>query len=171
MLKVIVEGNSSDQKTIFELEQEKDNWFVNKDQFDGDVVRIHENQYHVIWKNKSYNVEILDSNPSEKIYQLVINGQHFTTNVKNQFDLLLEGMGMQAKSVQKINHIKAPMPGLIQSIAVAEGDHVSKGDTLLVLVAMKMENVIKSSGDGIIKTLKIKAGETVEKNQVMLEFQ
>ena len=171
MLKVIVEGNSSDQKTTFELEQEKDNWFIDKDQFDGDVVRINENQYHVIWKNKSYNVEILDSNPSEKIYQLVINGQLFTTNVKDQFDLLLEGMGMQAKTAQKINHIKAPMPGLIQSISVAEGDHVSKGDTLLVLVAMKMENVIKSSGDGTIKTLKIKAGETVEKNQVMLEFQ
>lgn len=171
MLKVIVEGNSSDQKTTFELEQEKDNWFIDKNQFDGDVVRIDKNRYHVIWKNKSYNVEILDSNSSEKIYQLVINGQHFTTNVKDQFDLLLEGMGMQAKPAQKINHIKAPMPGLIQSIAVGEGDHVSKGDTLLVLVAMKMENVIKSSGDGIIKTLKIKAGETVEKNQVMLEFQ
>ena len=173
MLKVIVEGNHSgeDQEKVFELEQEKDNWFINKDLFSGDVVRIRENHYHVIWNNQSYNIEVIDSNIPEKTYRLLINGQHFTTTVKDQVDLLLEGMGMQVKPVQKINHVKAPMPGLIQSIAVAEGDIVSKGDTLLVLVAMKMENVIKSAGDGIVKSLKVKAGETVEKNQVMLEFQ
>jgi biotin carboxyl carrier protein len=62
------------------------------------------------------------------------------------------------------------MPGLIQSIAVAEGDSIAKGDNLLVLVAMKMENVIKSSGSGIIKTLKVMPGQIVEKNQVLLEF-
>jgi biotin carboxyl carrier protein len=46
------------------------------------------------------------------------------------------------------------MPGLIQSVAVSEGDLIHKGDTLLILVAMKMENVIKSSGSGVIKSLK-----------------
>jgi biotin carboxyl carrier protein len=77
---------------------------------------------------------------------------------------------MQNGPSQKINNVKAPMPGLIQSIAVAEGDSISKGDNLLVLVAMKMENVIKSSGSGVIKTLKVMSGQIVEKNQVLLEF-
>ncbi len=63
------------------------------------------------------------------------------------------------------------MPGLIQSIAVEPGQEVHKGDTLLVLVAMKMENIIKSPGTGIVKTLKITAGQIVEKNQVLVEFQ
>ncbi|WP_221394212.1 acetyl-CoA carboxylase biotin carboxyl carrier protein subunit [Dyadobacter sp. NIV53] len=176
MLKVIVDGDYSgedqpDQKNIFELVQEKDKWFINQKLFSGDLVRIRENHYHVIWNNQSYNIEVIESSHSEKTYQLLINGRHFTTTVKDQVDLLLEGMGMQAKQAQKINHVKAPMPGLIQSIAVSEGDLVNKGDTLLVLVAMKMENVIKSAGDGKVKSLKVKAGETVEKNQVMLEFQ
>lgn len=173
MLKVTVEGNHSgeEQEKVFELEQEKDNWFINKNLFSGDLVRIRENHYHVIWNNKSYNIEVIDSNYSEKTYRILINGQLFTTTVKDQVDLLLEGMGIQAKPAQKINHVKAPMPGLIQSIAISEGDLVSKGDTLLVLVAMKMENVIKSAGDGIVKSLMVKAGESVEKNQVMLEFQ
>ena len=173
MLKVIVEGNHSgeDQEKVFELEQEKDNWFINKDLFSGDVVRIRENHYHVIWNNQSYNIEVIDSNFADKTFQLLINGQLLKTAAKDQFDLLLESMGMQAKAVQKINNVKAPMPGLIQSVAVAEGDAVSKGDTLLVLVAMKMENVIKSAGDGIVKSLKVTSGEIVEKNQVMLEFQ
>ena len=185
MLKINVEGDHRsgnhsggehssdrpDQKKVFELELEKNNWFIDKDLFNGDIVRIRENHYHAIWNNQSYNIEVIYANHSEKTYRLLINGQHFTTTIKDQFDLLLEGMGMQAKPAQKINHVKAPMPGMIQSIAIAEGNEVKKGDTLLVLVAMKMENVIKSAGDGIVKSLKVKAGETVEKNQVMLEFQ
>lgn len=180
MLKVTVEEShrsggdksesQSDPSNTFELEKEKEGWFIDKDLFNGDIARLNKNQYHVIWNNQSYNIEVIDSNPADKTFQLLINGQHFNTTVKDQFDLLLEGMGMQAKATQKINHIKAPMPGLIQSIAVAAGDKVNKGDTLLVLVAMKMENVIKSSGEGIVKSLKITAGQIVEKNQVMLEF-
>ena len=102
---------------------------------------------------------------------MLINGQSYNTSVKDQFDLLLEGLGMQATDVKKINNLKAPMPGLIQSIAVEPGQEIQKGDTLLVLVAMKMENIIKSSGDGIVKNLKITPGEIVEKNQVLIEFQ
>ena len=178
MLKIKVEENESgsgnqsagDQK-IFELENEKDNWTIDKVLFDGDIVKLRDNHYHAIWNNKSYNIEVIDSNVADKTFQLLINGQLLKTAAKDQFDLLLESMGMQAKAVQKINNVKAPMPGLIQSVAVAEGDAVSKGDTLLVLVAMKMENVIKSAGDGVVKSLKVTSGEIVEKNQVMLEFQ
>lgn len=177
MLKVTVEGSHSlkegqhDPENVFELDQKQDQWLINKELFNGDIVRIRENHYHVIWKNQSYNVELINFNHPEKTYQLLINGRLFTTTVKDQFDVLLEGMGMQSKPIQKINNIKAPMPGLIQSIAVTEGDQVNKGDTLLVLVAMKMENVIKSSGEGTVKSLKVSAGEIVEKNQVMLEFE
>jgi len=179
MLKITVEGDYpvsnepllAGQENIFEVEKVKDSWTIDNASFEGDIVKLRENHYHAVWNNKSYNIEVINSNLPEKTFQILINGQLLTTSTKDQFDLLLEGMGMQAKTVQKINHVKAPMPGLIQSIAVSEGDQVSKGDTLLVLVAMKMENVIKSSGDGIVKSLKVSAGETVEKNQVMLEFQ
>jgi biotin carboxyl carrier protein len=113
---------------------------------------------------------LLDFNAVEKSYHLLINGAHFYTKAKDELDVLLEGMGLQNNVSNKINNVKAPMPGLIQSVAVSEGDAIKKGDILLVLVAMKMENTIKSSGEGIVKTLKVAAGETVEKNQVLLEF-
>jgi acetyl/propionyl-CoA carboxylase alpha subunit len=172
MLKVTVENDEASLgKSSFDVEQQGANWLVNNEIFSGDIVRLSESRYHIIWNNKSYNVEILRSNISDKSIDILINGRKYSTTTKDRIDLLLEGMGIQTQSVQKINHIKAPMPGLIQSISVVEGDHVTKGDTLLVLVAMKMENVIKATGDGIVKTLKVSAGETVEKNQVMLEFQ
>jgi biotin carboxyl carrier protein len=62
------------------------------------------------------------------------------------------------------------MPGLIIDLRVKEGDQVKAGDPLLILEAMKMENIIKASGDSIVKSLKVKKGETVEKNQVLIEF-
>lgn len=175
MLKVKVGGKTIDNGVSddisFEIKQQEDQWLIGDNIFDGDVVRISENLYHVIWKNRSFNVEVIESNVAEKTFKLLINGNLYETSVKDQFDLLLEGLGMQATAVKKINNLKAPMPGLIQSIAVEPGQGVQKGETLLVLVAMKMENIIKSAGDGVVKTLKIVPGEIVEKNQVLIEFQ
>lgn len=155
----------------FEIKQKEDQWLIGENVFDGDVVRISERLYHVIWKNRSFNVEVAEGNMAEKTFKLLINGQPYETSVKDQFALLLEGLGMQGTAARKINNLKAPMPGLIQSVAVEPGQEVHKGDTLLVLVAMKMENMIKSTGDGIVKNLKIIPGEIVEKNQVLIEFQ
>jgi len=175
MLKVKVGGQTGEEGITdgvsFEVKQQDDQWLIGENIFDGDVVRISEKVYHIIWKNRSFNVEVAESNVAEKTFKLLINGRPYETSVKDQFDLLLEGLGMQAAAVKKINNLKAPMPGLIQSIAVAPGQEVQKGDTLLVLVAMKMENIIKSSGIGVVKTLKIIPGEIVEKNQVLIEFQ
>jgi biotin carboxyl carrier protein len=164
------EGGLSNKRT-FEIDQTKTGWTIDNALFNGDVEPILENRYHVIWKNKSYNIEILEKSQEEKSVHLLINGVHFYTSAKNRLDLLLEGMGLESSSAQKPNNVKAPMPGLIQSIAVAEGDHLNKGDTLLVLVAMKMENIIKASGNGVVKSIKVASGEIVEKNQVLLEFQ
>lgn len=174
MLKVNVgnkpQAEQPENNHAFEIDQRKEGWFINGNAFDGDIAALGGNRFHVIWQNKSYNIEVIDRNPAEKTTHLLINGQHYHTTAKDDLDLLLEKMGMQNGSAQKINNVKAPMPGLIQSIAVAEGDSIAKGDNLLVLVAMKMENVIKSSGSGVIKTLKVTPGQIVEKNQVLLEF-
>jgi biotin carboxyl carrier protein len=170
MLKVTV-GNGSSEESILELQLRKDQWFIGDKAFDGDIVKIRENHFHVIWKNRSFSVELVESGNSGKSYQFLINGDLYHTNARDQLDLLLEGLGMNKSSANKLNHVKAPMPGLIQSVFVQVGDEVGKGDNLLVLVAMKMENVIKAAGSGVVKSLKILPGEIVEKNQVLLEFQ
>jgi biotin carboxyl carrier protein len=169
MLKVSVK-DSSLKETLLELNQQKDQLLIHDELFDGDIVKIYEGQYHVIWKNRSFSIEVIEADPATKSFRLLINGQIFNTSAKDEFDLLLEGLGMQAGTAQKINHIKAPMPGLIQSVMINEGDEVQKGDALLVLVAMKMENAIRATGSGIVKSLKIVPGQIVEKGQVLLEF-
>ncbi len=62
------------------------------------------------------------------------------------------------------------MPGLIIDLRVKDGDAVMPGDPLLILEAMKMENMIKASAAGIVKSVKVKKGDSVEKNQVLIEF-
>jgi biotin carboxyl carrier protein len=90
--------------------------------------------------------------------------------MQDKFDLLLEKMGMNASASGKVNNIKAPMPGLIIDLRVKDGDLVKAGDPLLILEAMKMENIIKSPGEGVVKSVKVKKGAGVEKGQVLIEF-
>ncbi len=165
MLKIKV--NDSQE---FEVKQEKDGWYLNDALFDGDVAQLSPHHFHVIWQNRSFNVEVVEHDATTKKTTLKINGQLLTSSAKNRFDLLLESMGMSQAVSSKINEIKAPMPGLIQNIAVQVGDIVQKGDTLLVLVAMKMENAIKAPAEATVKTIRTEAGSSVEKNQVLIEF-
>ena len=62
------------------------------------------------------------------------------------------------------------MPGMVLNILVTEGQDIKKGDPLIVLEAMKMENVLKSPTDGIVKKINVNKGIAVEKNQVLIQF-
>jgi biotin carboxyl carrier protein len=82
----------------------------------------------------------------------------------------LHNLGLDNIAAKKINDIKAPMPGMVLNILVGEGQQVKKGDSLLVLEAMKMENVLKSPTDGMIKKVVAIKGTAVEKNQLLIQF-
>ena len=113
----------------------------------------------------------MEANYADKIFKIKVNGAIYDLAAKDRFDLLLEKMGMNNAAKNKLNHIKAPMPGLIWEIKVQPGDVVQAGDVVLVLVAMKMENAIKSPGEGVVKSVKVQQGNTVDKNQVLVEFE
>jgi propionyl-CoA carboxylase alpha chain len=66
--------------------------------------------------------------------------------------------------------VKCPMPGLVVSIAVTEGQEVKVGETLAVVEAMKMENILRAERDGVVKAIHVRAGESLAVDQAMLEF-
>jgi len=70
-----------------------------------------------------------------------------------------------------VNEVKAPMPGLLLNVMVKPGNQVFKGDNLLVLEAMKMENMIKSPTDGVVKSIEVEKSSAVDKNQVLIKFE
>jgi biotin carboxyl carrier protein len=128
-------------------------------------------EYAVTIDGQTSKVEVVASNYKEKSFTLLIQGKKYKAQASDEFDLLLKKMGFDASSSQKVKELKAPMPGMVLSIPVAEGDSVNKGDTLLVLEAMKMENSIKSAGPGKIKQILAQKGKPVEKNQVLIVFE
>lgn len=136
----------------------------------GDLLKVSENQYHLLYQTKSYNIEIISINALEKTMVLKINAQKFTLQLKDKYDELLHNLGLDTLAGKKINDIKAPMPGMVLNILVSEGQEVKKGDALLVLEAMKMENILKSPSDGVIKKVVAIKGNAVEKNQLLIQF-
>ena len=137
---------------------------VNGKPFALDVQRVSDNIYHVIRDHRSFEVEMLDEG------KVRINGTIYATEAVDRFDALLKQLGMDKGAAGKVAEVKAPMPGLVLKIIAQAGTAVSKGDALLVLEAMKMENVIKSPTDGTIASIEVQQGKTVEKNQVMVRF-
>jgi biotin carboxyl carrier protein len=167
MLKATVNGKQ------FAIEPEKANPFkglIEGLAYELDATGAPETGMSVLYNNKSYTVVLTHADRETKQYTLYINGSKYTISLKDKLDDLLAGMGLTAGVAAKLNNIKAPMPGLVINVLVAEGDTITKGDALLVLEAMKMENIIKSPGEGVVKKININKGQAVEKNQVLIEI-
>lgn len=154
----------------FEIVPTEDGLLINGQPFQWDLVKITNGYFHILYQNKSYRAEIVSTDAATKTSTIKINGHSYTVLLKDKFDLLLEKMGMNAAAGSKLNTIKAPMPGLIFDLKVKAGDSVKAGDQLVILEAMKMENIIKSPGEGTVKNVKVKKGDSVEKGQVLIEF-
>ena len=155
----------------FAITAENSTILVNDEVVILDRAVLNDKSTHVIYQNRSYTIEMVSFDKTEKTATIKVNRSIYKVAVEDQFDQLLKQLGMDNLAAAKVQQIKAPMPGLVLNILVAEGDDVKKGDNLLVLEAMKMENMIKSPTDGIIKKIRIKQGEKVDKNEVLITFQ
>jgi biotin carboxyl carrier protein len=138
--------------------------------FDWDLVAT-ASGYHVVHQGRSYDITVLRAHNPEKSYQFRINGQVYEVRVQDELDQLMRRLGLDKPSGPKINQIKAPMPGLVLKLFAEVGQTVQKGESVLILEAMKMENVIKAPGDGKIKSVSVQQGSPVEKNQVLIELE
>lgn len=169
MYSITVNGNKT-VKTDLKLSDSNFEGTLNDALIKGDIMKISPYQYHILHNNKSYNVDVVKLNVEEKSLVLKVNSVKFTLQLKDKYDELLHSLGLDNLAAKKVNEIKAPMPGMVLRVLVSEGDEVKKGDALLVLEAMKMENILKSPTDGIIKKIAAVKGVAVEKNQLLIQF-
>ena len=131
-----------------------------------------ENHFHLLDEaNTAFQVELVSADYRAKAFVFKVNGNLYTTKISDKYDQLVQKLGLKVGGNQKINDLKAPMPGLVIDIAVSVGQQVFKGEKLLILEAMKMENVIKAAADVTIKAIHITKGQAVDKSQLLLEFE
>lgn len=138
--------------------------------FNSEIIKVRDGVFHIIKDYKSYTVEIVKQIPEEKKLTVKINNTSYNLSIKDKYDELLHNLGLDTLTSKKVNDIKAPMPGMVFKILVEEGQEIKKGDPLIILEAMKMENVLKSPTDGTIKKIAVKTGIAVEKNQILIHF-
>ncbi|WP_223826584.1 acetyl-CoA carboxylase biotin carboxyl carrier protein subunit [Flagellimonas sp. S3867] len=136
-----------------------------------DILKTGNNTYHILKNGAAFKIEITVSDYPNGLYSVKVNGSEYQTSIGTPLDELIKKMGFASNGSKNINSISAPMPGLILSISVEEGQEVEEDQQLLVLEAMKMENIITSPRKGVVKKVAVKQGDAVDKQQLLIEFQ
>jgi biotin carboxyl carrier protein len=121
--------------------------------------------YSLIVDGKSHEAYVA---PGDENWQVLLRGRLFPILVEDEREKRLRSAAGGGAAETGEFHLKAPMPGLVVAIRVAEGQPVKKGELLLILESMKMQNELKSPRDGTIGRVRVKPGETVEQKQTLL---
>ena len=136
-----------------------------------DLLPISDREFHIIHDGRSYHATLLNADWNLRSIQIQVNGQNFEVRLEDRFDRLVKQLGLKANNLKKVKEIKAPMPGLVLKTEVEAGQHIETDDVLLILEAMKMENVIKALAPGQVKIIHVEQGQAVEKGQILIEME
>lgn len=156
---------------VFQVEGSSlDGW--NAPGFSGNI-KVEGDSFHGFYveiKGERIRASIIEVDFRLRTVVLLIQHHRIELRVQDAQDLQLLALGLPDPAGKKATDLKSPMPGLVLSIPVKTGDLVRKGDPLLILEAMKMENVLKAPGDLLVSEIKVFQGQAVEKNQPLILF-
>lgn len=126
------------------------------------------NQLTFLFKNKRYTAEIQELSGDGREMKLILNSTPFVLKIQDDLDQLVDSMGMNTSVVEAEGDLISPMPGLVLDVKVEEGSQVNVGDPIIILEAMKMENLLQAPISGVVKSVKVSNGESVDKNQLLV---
>jgi biotin carboxyl carrier protein len=133
------------------------------------LLNLEKEKYLLRLGTKFYEISYSDHSDNE--YRVQINNHSLKASIRTSLEEKAYQLISQSQSSE--NHktvIKSPMPGLVLKINSSVGDKVSKGETVLILEAMKMENEIKSPVNGIIFEINVEQGTAIEKNKILFSL-
>ncbi|MEO6834124.1 MAG: biotin/lipoyl-containing protein [Chitinophagaceae bacterium] len=166
MLQTTVNG-----KYQFALASEDGQWLLDSQPVSIDIQKTKSGLISVLHEGKSYEAFIENINLETKEVSVGVNSQRYTVAIQEPIDQLLKSMGLDLNAGKKAEALKAPMPGMILKILVSPGQQITKGEALIILEAMKMENVLKAASDATIKNIRAVENTAVEKGTVLIEFE
>lgn len=106
--------------------------------------------------------------PDEDRWEVHLNGIQYRVVVEDEREKRLRSSFGSGPEQTGEYYLKAPMPGLVISIPVSDGQEISQGEVLVILESMKMQNELKSPRDGKISRIRVKEGDSVERKQTLL---
>ena len=121
--------------------------------------------YSLIVNGKSVDANVY---PNEEDWQVIFQGNLFSATVEDEREKRLRAALGGRVAENEDYHLKAPMPGMVISIPVNEGQTIQKGDVLVVLESMKMQNELRSPRNGKVTRMRVKAGDRVEYKETLL---
>jgi len=124
--------------------------------------------YSMLIDGKSYESYVYET---EEGWQVLTRGRQYNLTIEDEREKRLRTAAGAGVAESGEYHMKAPMPGLVVSIPVSEGDKVEKGQVILILESMKMQNELKSPKAGTVGRIRVKQGEKVEQRQALLSVQ
>lgn len=139
--------------------------------YDISIDKINSNELSFTNGETKFNAQLHNINWEQNEITLYINGKRVTFEIHTPIDIFLSNIGIDTHAKTKIKNIKASMPGLISKVLVQENQEVETGETLFILEAMKMENVFKAPMAAKIKKINMQQGDTVVKNQELIQFE
>lgn len=152
----------------FQVQRKGEQLLLNDRIADWSCEFLPDHSFSILYGTKSFRAELLELDQIAKSLILKVEGEIYTVQIAEPLDELLSAMGLHERADHKANQIKAPMPGLVLNVLVTEGQQVKKGDAVLILEAMKMENVFKSPEDATVKEIRVSVNAAVEKGQVLM---
>jgi biotin carboxyl carrier protein len=158
-------------KFNFTIRQEDGNWIIGDKQACIDISEANGGVLSILYNGKSYEAIVEETDRKAKTVRLVIDGQRYNVAIREPIDSLLHELGLDVAAGKKLEPIKAPMPGMVLKVLVAAGQRIEKGDGLLILEAMKMENVLKAPAAATIKGVRIAERTAVGKGDVLIDLE
>lgn len=156
--------------TVIEKANEKGHYTIDGSSKVAEVLALGEKTFLVHNNQTPVEIHVLSFDKEQKKAVMLVNGKKVQLSGEDDMDRLLKQLGMDSGGAKKMKELKAPMPGLVVKIEVKPGDEVQKDQPLVILEAMKMENVLKAVGNATVASVEVKQGQAVEKNQVMIKF-
>ncbi|MEL7589647.1 MAG: acetyl-CoA carboxylase biotin carboxyl carrier protein subunit [Prolixibacteraceae bacterium] len=134
-----------------------------------DLMHNDEGAFSILVNNRSHNITLVPAS-RPKVYTAYTLYHTYEPEVIDAASRYIRNRG-NGGVIQGTNRITAPMPGKIVKVLVEAGQHVQKGQTAVIMSAMKMESEYKAPADGLVKSVHVRPGTTVESNQVLVEFE
>jgi len=123
---------------------------------------------YILWKNRKYPVEIVSSRQNK--YEILFNDISYTFTVETPFSLKRKKVLDSSRAKAEKEYVRAPMPGKIIDVLVREGSEVLRGEPVVILEAMKMQNEILSTVNGTVIKVTCKSNTNVMKDDLLVEI-